>query len=61
MMRGIHPYGDTYFNMIQLRFLHGELDIMEERFPEQSEMLRIIREAAEEAVSFRGYLKFAGD
>jgi hypothetical protein len=61
LMRGIHPYGDTYFNMIQLKILLREAGLIEESFPEQAGMLRLIRDAAEQAISLRGYLKFIGD
>ena len=42
LMRGIHPYGDTYFNMIQLKFLIDEIDRLAARDPEQAAMLHVI-------------------
>lgn len=61
LLRGIHPYGDTCFNMIQLRFLLSELSTLKEKYPRHEEMFRIIAEAAEEAIRARGYLRFVGD
>jgi hypothetical protein len=61
LLRGVHPYGDTIFNTIQLRFLLEEIGRLEQEFPDNSEMLEIIREAASEAIFMRGYLEFSGD
>ncbi len=61
LMAGIHPYGDTYFNMIQLRYLLAELQTLKEEYPEHDQMFHVIAEAAGEAIKARGYLKFVGD
>jgi hypothetical protein len=61
LMRGIHPYGDTYFNMIQLKFLIEELDRLAARYPGQAAMLQAIAAAAQDAIGARGYLMFVGD
>jgi hypothetical protein len=61
LLRGIHPYGDTIFNMIQLRFLLAEIEQLEEESPDHLELLQIIKLAANEAIYARGYLRFSGD
>ena len=61
LLRGIDPWGDTYFNEVQLRYVLAELPALSEKYPEHEEMLQVIGEAAEEAIMARGYLKFVGD
>jgi hypothetical protein len=61
LLRGVHPYGETYFNMIQLGFLIEQIDELVEHYPDQTAMLEVIAEAAREAIRARGYLKFSGD
>lgn len=61
LLRGINPWGDTYFNEIQLQFVLTELQTLSEKYPEHAEMLRVIADAAGEAIQARGYLKFVGD
>jgi hypothetical protein len=48
LLRVIHPYGDTIFNMVQLEFLIQETEELEQSGPSQAEMLRLIRQAADE-------------
>jgi D-alanyl-lipoteichoic acid acyltransferase DltB (MBOAT superfamily) len=61
LLRGIHPYGDTYFNMVQLKFLVDEIDRLAARYPDRAAMLNVIAAAAQEAIAARGYLMFIGD
>jgi len=61
LLRGIHAYGDTYFNMIQLRFVLDEVEQLTSRYQDQTPMLEVIAEAAREAIDARGYLMFIGD
>ncbi len=59
IMRGVSPYGDTLFNVVQLRLLLRKLDQLQQAIPECMDMLVLIRTAAKEAISLRGYLMFS--
>jgi hypothetical protein len=61
LLRGIHPYGDTIFNMVQLRLLINEVDELVKREEDHTAMLSLIKDAADQAIAVRGYLRFIGD
>lgn len=61
LLRGIDPYGDTMFNVIQLDQLIEEIDSMAVDLPIEREALSTLRAAADTAIRKRGYLYFVGD
>jgi hypothetical protein len=61
LLRGVHPYGDTMFNMVQLEFLIDEIDGTTAKHPAEQEILSRLRIAADTAIRKRGYLYFVGD
>lgn len=61
LFRGIDPYGDTCFNVVQLEFLLEEIVMLGREKDEHYDLLELVRTAAQEALSARGYLRFIGD
>jgi hypothetical protein len=45
----------------QLRFLLAEIEKLKQDFPAYLELLRLLEEAAKNAISMRGYLYFSVD
>lgn len=56
LLSGIHPYGDTMFNIVQLRQLETELDAIADTHPELSSDVDYLKEVFTKVTKSRGYL-----
>jgi hypothetical protein len=61
LLVGVHPWGDTMFNSVQLNRLISELDAIVRANPPLADDAESLRMAANSAIRQRGYLWFSGD
>lgn len=54
-------YGDTMFNIPQMRAILGELDGIHTSFPELNQEVSSLKEVITKAIRRRGYLWVSGD
>jgi hypothetical protein len=61
LMRGIDPWDDTVFNLLQMRLLREEIAQLRTDMPNARGLLGFIDNAVSEAMAGGGYIRFAGD
>ncbi|MFI5499860.1 hypothetical protein ACIA5E_12425 [Nocardia asteroides] len=61
MIGEIHAYADTMFNSYQLTLFLNELPRTPTSNEREEELVAVLVEAAEDAISRHGYLWFSGD
>jgi hypothetical protein len=61
LLAGVHPYGDTMFNVVQLQRLSAELDAIVHRSPQLESDVAMLKTVFEEATRSRGYVWISGD
>ncbi|WP_159847106.1 hypothetical protein [Nocardia sp. CY41] len=61
ILRGLHAHADTMFNTTQLAMLLGEIANDLPNNEQEAEMFAVLRDAAETAIRWNGYLWFSGD
>jgi hypothetical protein len=61
ILAGVHPWGDTMFNGVQLNQLLAELDGIRVENPDLAEAVDGLKAVAHAAVRRRGYLWLSGD
>lgn len=59
--RGVHPYGDTMFNIVQLQSLIDELNDMYADHPELASDIEDMVSLSESVIRARGYIWICGD
>lgn len=61
LLAGVHPYGDTMFNSMQLSQVLQELETLAESFPDLGAAVATLKDLMQEVISDRGYLWLSGD
>lgn len=61
LLANVHPYGDTMFNMIQLRQLKAELDARADPRPDLEADVSTLKAIFDQAIKSRGYVWISGD
>jgi hypothetical protein len=61
LLSGIHPYGDTMFNIVQLQKLEKELDALAGVNPDLRPDVDALKQIFEKVARDRGYLWLSGD
>lgn|SRR5262245_43038751 len=61
LLSGIHRYGDTMFNVVQLRQLETELDAIAAANPDLGSDIDYLKEILAKVTRSRGYLWLSGD
>jgi hypothetical protein len=61
LIRGIDPWDDTVFNLLQMKLLRNEIAQLRTDMPNARGMLDFIDNAVSEAMAGGGYIRFAGD
>ncbi|MBB5933124.1 hypothetical protein FHS42_000142 [Streptomyces zagrosensis] len=60
-LAGVHVYGDTMFNVVQLRWLLVEIERISAEQPKLSSAATGVAKLIEEVIKQRGYLWISGD
>jgi hypothetical protein len=61
LLSGIHMYGDTMFNIVQLKKLEEELDAIVDANPNLRSDIDSLKRIFEKIAKSRGYLWLSGD
>jgi hypothetical protein len=61
LLAGIHLYGDTMFNIVQLRKLEPELNAIADANPDLRSDIDALKRIFEKVTKSRGYLWLSGD
>jgi hypothetical protein len=61
LLAGVHPYGDTMFNLVQLQHLDRELEALADAHPPLRPEVDVLKELIEKVTRQRGYLWLSGD
>jgi hypothetical protein len=62
LMRGIDPWDDTVFNLVQMKLLLREIaSLSMTSAPPERELLTLLADTITEAIQSGGYVRFEGD